>query len=100
LCFVSLGSPEIYTINPLYASSVGGDAIAIVGAQFFQNAQMNCVFNGTIVTTAAFKSASLILCLSPALSLIDTSEVVTLSVAVVLEGIKYPASSNFVVYGA
>ncbi|KAG3019796.1 hypothetical protein PC120_g9653 [Phytophthora cactorum] len=97
LLFSYRDSPEIHSINPPYGSSSGGDVIVITGANLFSDSQANCVFNGSIVTVASFKSSSSILCLSPAVANL-TLEPLIVSVAVVLEATPYEAPENFSIY--
>lgn len=99
IVLISLGSPKIHAINPPYGSSSGGDAIEITGANFFSDAQANCVFNGSIATAASFKSSSLVLCLTPATVIDSAADPAEVSVAVVFEGTQYEAPEKFSIYG-
>ncbi|KAF1783533.1 Immunoglobulin E-set [Phytophthora cactorum] len=94
-------NPIPLTGNPFHQSAVRKfkwrDVIVITGANLFSDSQANCVFNGSIVTAASFKSSSSILCLSPAVANL-TLEPLIVSVAVVLEATPYEAPENFSIY--
>ncbi|OWZ24395.1 hypothetical protein PHMEG_000575 [Phytophthora megakarya] len=96
--FAYRDSPEVHMMTPPYGASIGGEVIAITGANFFSDAEISCIFNRSIVTAATFKSPTLILCISPTME-IGTIESLNISAAIVFEGTPYEAPDKFQIYG-